>query len=517
MNLNKKACKHASEERDAFFQMRRTFQYNKSKRIGTLLLSALLCSSILLKTGFTSYAAPTADTTDYVEEAEARKLLPIQSNNIENWPSGPAIGAESAILLEANTGVILYAKNIDTKMYPASTTKLMTCLLAAENGNLHDMVKFSHNAVSSLEDGSSKIGIDEGQSMPLEECLYGILVASANEVANAVAEYTAGSMDEFANLMNQRATELGCKNTHFVNAHGLYDDNHYTSAYDLALIAKAFFQNELLSKIGNTTSHHFEATATQPDDFISRNKHQLINGTISYSGIKGGKTGYTDKARQTLVTCAEQNGMKLICVIMKEENPEQFYDTIKLFDYGFTNFSVVNARENETNYTMQNSNFFNTSNDIFGNSSPILSLNKNSYLILPKSVSFSDLKSEISYDTDLESEVAEINYYYNNNYVGTASVDLAEDSSLFYEFTEKASEMATDTAEQDVIVVNVKIILFSVLAIALLLIAIFIIHSIVTSYNILDNRKRRRSLRKERKKRKKGPHFPSSRSNGFGL
>ena len=413
--------------------------------------------------------------------------------------------------------VIFYAKNIDEKMYPASTTKLMTCLLAAESGNLHEMVKFSHNAVFSVESDGSNIGIDEGQSMPLEECLYGILVASANEVANAVAEYTAGSTDDFADLMNQKATELGCKNTHFINAHGLYDQNHYTSAYDLALIAKAFFQNELLSKIGNTASHHFKATATQPDDFISRNKHQLINGTIFYNGIKGGKTGYTDEARQVLVTCAEQNGMKLICVVMKEESPDQFYDTVKLFDYGFTNFSVVNVAENETSYSMQNSNFFNTSSDIFGNSSPILSLNQNSYLILPKSISFSDLKSEISYDTSFENEVAEINYYYHNTYVGTASVDLATDSSLFYNFTEKTNQNLVHSAEQDVIVVNVKIVLFGVLAVALLLIAIFIIHSIVTSYNILDNRKRRRSLRKERKNRKKGPHFPSSRSNGFGL
>ena len=199
-----------------------------------------------------AYAAPVTGE-DYQAEAEERKALPVQTNEIENWPAGPAIGAQSAILLEANTGVLLYAKNIDEKLYPASTTKLMTCLLAAENSTMDEMVTFSHDAVFSIEPGSSHIGIDENESMPMEECLYGILTGSANEVANAVAEHIAGSMEDFAKMMNEKAAELGCKNTHFVNAHGLHDENHYTSAYDLALIAKAFFQNELLSSFPGAT------------------------------------------------------------------------------------------------------------------------------------------------------------------------------------------------------------------------------------------------------------------------
>ncbi len=222
-----------------------------------------------------AHAAPAA-SEDALSEAEERKLLPIESNQIENWPAGPAIGAQSAILMEANTGVILYAKNIDEKLFPASTTKLMTCLIAAEKCQLNETITFSHDAIFSLEPGSSNIGIDEGQSMPFEECLYGILVASANEVANAVAEHVAGSRQAFADLMNDKAKELGCKNTHFVNAHGLHDEQHYTSAYDLALIGKAFFQNELLSKIGNTASHHFEATSTQPDDFYERDRKRHV-------------------------------------------------------------------------------------------------------------------------------------------------------------------------------------------------------------------------------------------------
>lgn len=493
----------------------------KCMNIKHTILSVIICMALLSGAGsINAYAAPVT-TNDYQEAAEERRALPVQTNEIENWPAGPTIGAQSAILLEANTGVILYAKNIDEKLYPASTTKLMTCLLAAENSTLDETVTFSRNAVFSIEPGSSNIGIDENEAMPMEECLYGLLVGSANEVANAVAEHIGGSMENFAGMMNDKAAELGCKNTHFVNAHGLHDDNHYTSAYDLAVIARAFFQNELLSRIGNTASHHFEPTDTQPDDFIKRNKHQLITGEIPYDGIKGGKTGFTGNARQTLVTCAEQNGMKLICVIMKEESPEQFYDTVKLFDYGFTNFSVVNVKENETRYSIQNANFFNTSNDIFGNSNPILALNPDSYLIMPKTAVFDELDSRISYDTTEENQVAIINYYYHDSYVGTATVDLAKKTRSSYEFGAAAIPMeAVPEKEPATIIINIKTILIAILAIAFLLIVICVIRSVILNYNILGSSKitRRRSRRWWwRKKRNDGPDFSSSRFDRFNF
>ena len=153
----------------------KSMNFNRIK----LALSAVLGFCLIVAAGRNTYAAPSA-AEDYLALAEDRKSLPIQSNQIENWPAGPAIGAESAILLEANTGVILYAKNIDEKLYPASTTKLMTCLIAAENSRRDETVTFSHNAVFSIDKGSSNIGIDAGQAMPMEECLYGILTASAN-------------------------------------------------------------------------------------------------------------------------------------------------------------------------------------------------------------------------------------------------------------------------------------------------------------------------------------------------
>lgn len=477
------------------------------KRIKIFSLSVFLYISAVFSAPISVLAAP-ASYEEAQAEMEARKELPIQSNQIKDWPDGPAIGAEGAILLEANTGVVLYAKNIHEKLYPASTTKLMTCLLAIENSSLDEIVTFSHDAVFGIEKGSSNIGIDEGQAMPMEECLYGILVASANEVANAVAEHIGGSQEAFADMMNQKAKELGCNDTHFVNAHGLFEEAHYTSANDLALIAKAFFQNELLSKIGNTPSHHFVATADQPDDFIFRNKHQLITGELPYEGIKGGKTGYTDEARQTLVTCAEKNGMKLICVVMKEESPSQFTDTIKLLDYGFSNFTVANVAENETRYRIDNASFFNTSFDVFGNSKPILALNRNSYLILPKTVDFEDLTSEISYDVSEQNEIARINYYYHGAYVGTASVDLAINAHAAYDFDSKpliskdSLSSGADSTEEKVVFINIKIVLIIIVIIAVLLIIIFIIRDLIINYSFLNNSTRRLRKRNKRKRRK---------------
>lgn len=488
------------------------------KKVATLLLTALIyVTTVYLSLPLEVLAAPDEET-DYIALAEERKTLPIQSNQVENWPSGPEIGAQAAILMEANTGVILYAKNIHERLYPASTTKLMTCLLAIENAELDEMVTFSHDAVFSLEDDSSNMGIDERQALTMEECLYGILVASANEVANAVAEHVGGSMADFADMMNERAAELGCTDTHFVNAHGLYDDDHYTSAYDLATIGRAFFQNEVLSKIGNTIFYHFVPTDTQPDDFVKRNKHKLITGEIPYEGIKGGKTGYTSEARETLVTCAEKNGMKLICVVLKEESPEQFYDTVKLLDYGFTNFSVVNVSEHETNYNMDNTGFFHSSYHVFGNTSPLFSLNQSSYLILPKTIDFDELESEISYDVTNANDVAYINYFYNSAYVGTAAIELvAPQQSAYYSFDNQTvsplSEISenienTDTTDKaaQIIFINVKTVLFSVLCISAVLIIISVIRDMLVSYAFGNGRNSRRQ-KKRRGKKWNGPHL----------
>lgn len=454
-------------------------------------LSALCAVSILSVTFFTSFL--TVSATDMLEQAELRKSLPVQSNQIENWPDGPAIGAEAAILMEANTGTILYEKNINERLYPASTTKILTCLIAAEQASLSDVITMSDDAVFSVPVDGSKIYLDVGDQITMDQALQAVLIASANDAANGIAEFIGGSLDGFADIMNKRAEELGCTNSHFVNSNGLHDENHYTTAYDLATIGRAFFSNELLCKYASTKRLHLEPTDTQPKDIIENSKNKLYSGMeYEYEYLVGSKTGYTDQSRQTLVSCAEKNGMKLICVILKEESPYQYEDTISLFDYGFGNFQIVNIAESDSEYVINNANFFTTNNDIFGSSKPILALNEKDYIILPNTADLKDVQSSISYDVTEENQIALINYTYNGVPVGSVSVDLAADSVFSYQFDSAANEMeaeSTDAEEDNIIFVNVKTILLWVLGISGGLIAVFFLRAIMNNYHF--SRKRR--------------------------
>lgn len=484
----------------------------KIKRRAVLFLAL----SLFLGSFWTQSFPVQATLEELQEEAEARKALPIQSNEIDNWPTGPQISAQAAILMDANTGVILYSKNIHERLYPASTTKIMTCLLAVENGNLDDMVKFSHEAVFSVPYGGSNMGMDEGEAITLEECLYGILVGSANEVANAVAEYTSGSIDDFVTLMNERAAEIGCKDTHFVNTNGLQDTEHYTSAYDLALISSLFFQNEILCKIGNTARYHFEPTSTQPDDFYLNNKHKMINGELPYDGVLGGKTGYTDDARQTLVTCAERNGMRLICVVFKEESPAQFTDTEELFNYGFQNFQVMNISENEDRYNIEATGFLQIGNDVFGSSQPILFIDTDSYVIIPNTVSFQDLDPDIDYSISDENRVARIEYSYHGMYVGNAYLNLITDNASTYEFdtnmtstdvsVEKTTTESEPETEQDTVFINIKRVLLGILIFAAIVITILTIHALIANGRT-ERRRKNRIKRKQTRRSYRNTDF----------
>lgn len=390
------------------------------KRKQTSIIHAL-CISL----GLGLLLSPLNTMAESVEDRIARqRAMTIESNEIENWPSGPIVTAESAILIDADTGVILYEKNIHQKQYPASTTKILTTLIIAESCALDERVTFSKTAVFDTPRDSNHIAMDVGQELTIEDCLNAILIRSANEVCFACAEHITGTTwQDFGEIMNKRATELGCVDSHFVNPNGLPDSEHYTSAYDLAMIGRAFFDNQLLCDISISPRLHILPSENQPNEKIENSKNELLPGhNYSYEYLVGTKTGYTDTARHSLVTCAEKDGMKLICVVLHDEAPYQYEDTIALFNYGFNNFSKVNISEEDYHYHIPEAEVFSMGTSVFGKAEPLLSLDKKDSILLPKTFSLEDLDSSISYGGANTNQIATITYQYQGKVLGTATV-----------------------------------------------------------------------------------------------
>ena len=492
-------------------------------------------SFLIALTLLTTNTAITASAVEPDREAEReeRKTLPIQTNAIENWPEGPAIGARSAILMELNTHTILYAKNIHEKNYPASTTKILTCLLAMQNCTMDETVTFSYDSIHDVpSDGSKLGGVNEGDTLTMEQALYCVLVQSANEVASAVGEHVAEKLgltaenqkpiEAFTDFMNQKSAELGCQGSHFANANGLYDDNHYTTAYDLALIGCEFFNNELLCRMSSTPQYHFRLNPTDEDERWMTSKNQLYKGKpYEYSYLLGSKTGFVSQSRQTLVSGAEKNGMKLVCVIFCEETPYQFEDTVALFQYGFENFQRLSVSENETNFKIITGDLFDTDNDLFGDSTPLMSMEENSYVILPNTADFTDTVSTLDYGSqsieDNQDVIATINYTYSDVPVGSCKIIFSESDKTDFtfalgdpipeiaEFTKENEKNSRDTNDDsnstnNVIFINVQNVIVGILVLAAFAIIILFIISILKSYNFSprgQSNKRRRKRRQE--------------------
>ena len=278
-------------------------------------------------------------------------LIPIRINADENLQ----IYAESCILIDGDTGKILYSKNADEKMYPASTTKVMTAILALEKCHLTDIVTISHDAIFNVPYSYSNASLKEGEELSVNALLHVLLIPSANDAAFALAEHIAGSVDEFANMMNAKALELGCKNTNFVNPNGIHDEAHYSTAYDLALMGKYAMQNEAFRKIVSTITYTLPTTNKyDKDDRIFLNTNDLIRSSLStyYEYATGAKTGYTDAAENCIIATATKNNVNLIAVVLHAKNTEEIpharaSDCKTLFEYGFNNYSkqIINTSE----------------------------------------------------------------------------------------------------------------------------------------------------------------------------
>ncbi|MCI5810620.1 MAG: D-alanyl-D-alanine carboxypeptidase [Clostridiales bacterium] len=259
------------------------------------------------------------------------------------------VEARAAILVDVNSGEVLFEQNADAKQYPASLTKIMTALLVAEHCDFQDLVEVKASAFSDLIAAGSSAGLKEGEILSVENLLYCMLVSSGNDAANVLAEYVGGTLTQFYDMMNQKAAELGCTGTHFANAHGLHNENHYTTARDLYRITREFVANDALMKIANTVSYAVPATNMTPTQRILNSTNLLISGTKTikyiYSPARGIKTGTTTPAGYCLVSSAEKNGLYLVSVLLgagKDEttgNIMSFVETKRMFEWGFHHYA----------------------------------------------------------------------------------------------------------------------------------------------------------------------------------
>ena len=340
--------------------------------------------------------------------------MPVQSNEIKGWPKGPGTYGDAAIVMDAGTGAILYAKNIDEHFYPASITKVLTALVALENGKFEDPVVVSEDCVSFLEPGDSSIGLKKGNEITLEQALYATLLASANEAAYAVGENVGKNAGHdyawFLEQMNERCRELGGTNSNFANTNGLPDPDHYTCARDMALIGSEMFKYPEFFKIVQTMQYEIPASDTC-QQHIFQQKHKMLNESSReyYKYAVGGKTGYTPDALNTLITMADKDGMQLVCVVLHTQSGHHYGDTRKLFDYGYKNFTKTPVEGNET------------SQDV----GEILEEEGGGYVLLPKGVEFADLEMELVPD-DANDGKATLNYIYEGNLVGKARAKLSD-------------------------------------------------------------------------------------------
>ena len=270
----------------------------------------------------------------------------------------PDTYSSACLLMEESTGKILYSKNANSIMYPASTTKIMTAILTLEKCNLSDTAVVSHNAVFSIPSGYSTASLVEGEVLTIEQLLNVLLIPSANDAAVVLAEHIAGSVEAFSDMMNSKAVELGCLNTHFVNPNGIHNENHYSTAYDLALIGKYAMQFPTFKEISSKTRYTLPITnAYSKEDRIFNTTNDLIKPNYSssptnyyYKYATGGKTGYTDPAGQCIVATATKDNISLIAVTLHgdftEDNLSQrALDCKALFEYGFNNFSMVSIAQ----------------------------------------------------------------------------------------------------------------------------------------------------------------------------
>ena len=379
----------------------------------------------------------------------ACQLFVLTAYGKPDWPRDTGVQAEAGIVVDMDSGAVLFGQNIHLPYPPASITKLLTALVVLEHCQLDETVEFSETAVNSVEsDSGNKLGSVAGDRLSVEDCLYGMLLESSNQAANALAEHTAGSIPDFVEMMNEKIAQLGCTESHFDNPSGLNGDTQYVSAYDMAIIARAAFSNEELLTISSTLSRKLAGTANYPGGITVENENRLIkpDDELYYPSAKAGKTGYLIAAGNTLVTYGEENGRRLVSVILKGQPRQYFMDARTLMEFGFRDFKNIAPAESEGRYVTGEEVLHLDRGDF---ACQDLMIDPAAVITLPNGASLEDadvtldaLPAEYS-----ERAVGQLTYTYNDRVIGTAFLLAKDGVALPDAPQETPAEGETEPAE----------------------------------------------------------------------
>ncbi len=469
----------------------------KNYRLFALFLSILLLLSIFSSAAW-AVEAETAEQTQDTAEGSLEpdsELLPVPT--VSELGPGYAVNAKAAVLLELNSNTVIYSYNADERLYPASLTKIMTCMLALDYGKLDDIVTVSESALQGLHEDGSSAGLVPGEQMSLRNLLYCMMLSSANEACNVVAEYISGNVDSFVELMNQKAAALGCKGTHFANPHGLHDENHYTTANDLCTITRKALENPTFRDITSTTTYTVPATNMSESRYLVTTNYLTSRETVSdyyYPKASGVKTGFTTPAGRCLISTATDGNLNFLSVLLGAETEllddgnvwyHSFSETAHLFDYGFENFAYA-----EVLTDLQNLDQVEVKNAA-GNGMVVLKPSASVDALLPKSYDKEKITSEYTLDNGpLEAPleagqiVGTVRVYYNGMLVGQTTVETLT-------AVERSEIKAAGDAAKEFFVKDWW--LFLIAGILLLLIVVVLI---VRSY--INNAKKRAAARRRR-------------------
>lgn len=423
-------------------------------------------------------------------------FVPVEVGAEVTYPEPPEITGEAGIVIDIDTGAIIYEKNPHEKLYPASITKIMTALLAVENCSLEGTFTFTSDIINSLPWDAAKYGYVAGEQVNVRDLLHVLLLRSANEAAIGLGISISGTEAEFGKLMTERAKAAGALNTNFTNATGLHDDNHYTTAYDMAMIAKAALNNPTFAGIWGNASYIVQPTNIEPDVVRIWNRHEMLVNTKAnyYQYAKGGKTGYTDEAGRTLVTYASRDGMNLVCVVMKSGTQTVYDDTRALLEYGFNNFTKVKVDANETRFGQSEDSYFVSHENLFDKSSKLLTIGDD-YVTIPKELQLSQVTYELEYHSKTENNaIASIRYAIGEHYLGETSLIINAAGSASSELSPYAPVTEEIRQEKEPLPINVWMVAGILAALVVIIIVI----------RILSKTKAKRRAKRERKKLFKG-------------